>query len=70
MTDAVTSSGLEWTIARITSPSDKPAKGTTRAGFLGRDKVASAMTRTDIAAFLTAQLTDATYLAPAPAISN
>ena len=70
MTDAVTTSGLDWTIARITSPNDKPAKGTTRAGFLGRDSVGSAMTRTDIAAFLTEQLTDTTYLDAAPAISN
>ena len=39
MTEAVTHSDLDWTIARITNPTDKPAKGTIRAGFLGRDKV-------------------------------
>jgi hypothetical protein len=47
MTDAVT--GVDWTIARISNPTDRPAKGTIRAGFLGRDKVGSAMTRADIA---------------------
>ena len=70
MTDAVRNSSLDWTIARIVSPNDKPAKGTIRAGFLGRDKVGSAMTRLDIARFLAGQLTDETYLQAAPAISN
>jgi putative NADH-flavin reductase len=70
MTDAVTSSGLDWTIARITNPTDRPAKGTIRAGFLGRDKVGSAMTRADIATFLVDQLADDTYLRALPAISN
>ena len=70
MTNAVTSADLDWTIARITSPNDKPAKGTVRAGFLGRDTVGMAMTRADIAAFLVGQLTDGTYRRPAPAISN
>jgi hypothetical protein len=41
-----------------------------RAGFLGRDKVGSAMTHTDIATFLVAQLTDPRYSKAAPAISN
>jgi putative NADH-flavin reductase len=70
MTDAITSSELDWTIARITSPNDKPATGTIRTGFLGRDKVGSAMTRADIASFLIGQLTDDTYHRAAPAISN
>lgn len=70
MTQAVTESGLNWTIARITNPTNKPATGTVRAGFLGVDKVGSAMTRTDIATFLTQQLTDTTYHHGAPAISN
>src|SRR5439155_5821963 len=47
MTQAVTQSGLDWTIARITRPTNKPAIGTTRAGYLGVDNVGSAMTRTD-----------------------
>ncbi|HEX9994000.1 MAG TPA: NAD(P)H-binding protein [Acidimicrobiales bacterium] len=70
MTDAVRSSTLDWTIARITSPNDAPAKNTTRSGFLGVDKVGSAMTRADIAVFLVGQLTDDRYRQAAPAISN
>lgn len=37
MTTAVTGSDLDWTIARITNPTDKPSTGTLRAGFLGVD---------------------------------
>jgi nucleoside-diphosphate-sugar epimerase len=70
MTQAVTESGLNWTLARITSPTDKPATGRVRAGFLGRDDVGSAMTRADIARFLLDQVTDDTYRQAAPAISN
>ena len=70
MTQAVITSDLDWTIARITSPNDRPAKGTVRAGFLGQEKVGSAMTRADIATFLVGQLTDDSYHRAAPAISN
>lgn len=70
ITEAVTTSGLDWTLARITAPVDNPSNGTLRAGFLGRDDVGAAMTRTDIAAFLVAQLTDDTFVGTAPAISN
>ena len=70
MTEAVTTSDLDWTIGRITSPNDKAPKGTIRAGFLGRDKVGSAMTRADIATFLGRQLTDDTYIRAMPPISN
>ncbi|MCV7205632.1 NAD(P)H-binding protein [Mycolicibacterium peregrinum] len=70
MTQAITKSGLNWTIARITRPTNGKPKGTVRAGFLGRDRVGSAMTRADIAAFLIAQLTDDRFSLAAPAISN
>lgn len=70
MTEAVRDSGLDWTIARITSPNNTKPKSTVRAGFLGCDKVGSAMSRADIAAFLVAQLNDDTYSRAAPAISN
>lgn len=70
MTEAVTSSDLDYTIARITNPTNKPATGRIRSGFLGHDKVASAMTRADIAAFLVSQLTDTRYTRAMPAISN
>ncbi|WP_435226617.1 NAD(P)-dependent oxidoreductase [Streptomyces sp. Tue6028] len=70
MTQAVTSSDLDYTIARITNPRNKPATGRTRSGFLGHDKVGSAMTRADIAAFIVSQLTDTRYKRAMPAISN
>jgi len=70
MTEAVTGSDLDYTIARITSPTDKPATGRIRAGYLGRDKVGSAMTRPDIAAFLVGRLTDTRHIRSMPAISN
>jgi nucleoside-diphosphate-sugar epimerase len=70
MTTAVTQSDLDWTIARITRPTGGKPKGTVRAGFLGRAKVGSAMSRADIATFLVAQLTDTTFSRAAPAISN
>jgi nucleoside-diphosphate-sugar epimerase len=70
MTQAVTDSGLDWTIARISNPTNKTPTGTTRAGYLGIDNFGLAMTRTDIAAFLVEQLTDRTYHQAAPAISN
>ena len=49
---------------------DKPAKGTIRAGFLGRDKVGSGTCRADIASFLIDELTDDSYQRAMPAISN
>lgn len=70
MTNAVTESDLDWTVARITNPTDKAKKGTMRAGYLGRDKIGWAMSRADIAAFLVAQLTDTRYVKTSPAISN
>ncbi|MGW5063477.1 NAD(P)-dependent oxidoreductase [Streptomyces sp. NPDC004096] len=70
MTEAVTSSGLEYTIARISNPTNKPATGHVCSGFLGHDKVGSAMSRADIAAFLISQLTDSRYRRAMPVISN
>ena len=70
MTEAVTGSGLDWTVARITRPTDRPSRGTLRAGYLGRDHVRTAMTRADMAGFLVDQLDDTTYLNASPAISN
>ncbi len=67
---SVAGSDLDWTLARITRPTDRPAKGTARAGFLGRDAVGWTMTRADIADFLVGQLRDTTYIRAAPAISN
>jgi hypothetical protein len=70
MTAAVTGSDLDWTVARISRPTNGPAKGTLRAGYLGRDSIGWAMTRADIAAFLAGQLADTTFARALPAISN
>jgi putative NADH-flavin reductase len=66
----VMDSDRDWTIARFIAPKDGPAKGTVRAGFLGRDKLGSAITRADIATFLLDQVSDTRFLRAAPAISN
>ncbi|MFJ1550589.1 hypothetical protein [Streptomyces sp. NPDC088246] len=51
-------------------PVGKPATGRIKSGFLSHDKVGSAMTRADIAAFLVSQLTDTRYSRVMPAISH
>lgn len=70
ISEVVATSGLDWTLARITAPVDVPPNGTRRAGFLGRDTLGTPMARTDIAAFLVDQLTDDRFVGAAPAISN
>ncbi|WP_238412517.1 hypothetical protein [Saccharothrix deserti] len=66
----VTVFGATGAIGRITNPVTKPATGRIKSGFLGHDKIGSAMTRPDIAAFLVPQLTDTRYRRTMPAISN
>jgi len=66
----VTESDLDWTIARFMRPTDAPAKGGVRAGFLGHDKVRLSITRPDIATFLLDQVDDPRFVHAAPAISN
>jgi putative NADH-flavin reductase len=70
MSQIVINSDLEWTIARFARPTDAPATTKTRAGFLGRDKIGTSITRADIATFLLDQLDDTRYIRAAPAISN
>ena len=70
MSQIVIDSDLDWTIARFSRPTNKPATGSVRAGFLGVDKVGMAISRTDIATFLLDQVTDTRFLRAAPAISN
>jgi putative NADH-flavin reductase len=70
MSQIVIDSDLDWTIARFSQPTDKPAIGSVRAGFLGVDKVGMAITRADIATFLLDQVVDTRFGRAAPAISN
>lgn len=65
-----TTSDLDWTLARIAAPVDVPSTGTLRAGFLGRDDLGLPIARTDVAAFLVGEITDARFVGAAPAISN
>jgi|SRR4051794_11679404 uncharacterized protein YbjT (DUF2867 family) len=70
MSNAVMDAGLRWTIVRFLSPRDGVKKGHVRSGFSGTDKIGWAITRADIAHFLTSQLDDTRYLNAAPAVSN
>jgi nucleoside-diphosphate-sugar epimerase len=70
MSELIMNSGLNWTIVRFSAPKNGPARGINRYGFYGTDKIGMAVTRTDIAAFTAAQLTDNRYHNAAPAISN
>jgi putative NADH-flavin reductase len=70
MSQLVTDSPLDWTIARFTRPTDGARTGTIRAGYLGRDRIGASITRADIAAFLLEQTTDTRFHRAAPAISN
>src|SRR4051812_42591318 len=66
----VTDSGLDWTIARFTRPTDGARTGTIRAGYPGRDKTRASIPRADIAGFLLAEAADPRFGRAAPAISN
>jgi putative NADH-flavin reductase len=70
MSQLVTDSPLDWTIARFTRPTDGARTGTVRAGYLGRDRIRASITRADIATFLLDQTTDSGFHRAAPAISN
>jgi hypothetical protein len=70
ITEVISTSELDWTIARIFAPVDNPSNHTLKAGFLGRDDVGVPMTRVDIAGFLVDQLTSDEFVGAAPAISN
>ncbi|MAZ18117.1 MAG: epimerase [Ahrensia sp.] len=67
----VRASGLDWTIVRPSAFADGPATGSFKEGF-GPEEHGLKLTisREDIAAFLTRQVGDLTYLRRAVAISN
>jgi len=70
MSQLITDSPLDWTIARFTRPTDGARTGTVRAGYLGRDRIRASITRADLASFLLDQTTDPCFRRTAPAISN
>jgi nucleoside-diphosphate-sugar epimerase len=70
MSNIIMNSDIDWTIVRFSAPKNGPARGVKRYGFFGNDKIGMNVTRADIAAFTTAQLTDERFHNAAPAISN
>jgi putative NADH-flavin reductase len=66
ISEIVTASSLNWTIARFTQPKDGERTGTVRAGFLGQAKIGAAITRADIAGFLIDQTADTRFQRAAP----
>jgi putative NADH-flavin reductase len=70
MSQLVTDSPLNWTIARFTRPTNGTRTGTIRAGYLDSDHIRASITRADIAQFLLSQATDTRFQRAAPAISN
>jgi hypothetical protein len=70
MSQLITNSPLNWTIARFTRPTNGARTGTVRAGYLDSDPIRASITRADIASFLLAQITDTRFQRAAPAISN
>ncbi|NYD38755.1 NAD(P)-dependent oxidoreductase [Actinomycetospora corticicola] len=68
--EAVTTSDLDWTVARMFAPIDVPGGNPIRSGFLGVDPIGVEMARADVARFMVDQLTSTAYLHASPAISN
>lgn len=68
--EVVSTSDLDWTVARMFAPIDAPENHTLRSGFLGVDPIGVEMTRADVARFLVDQVTSTEYVGAAPAISN
>ncbi|QKV17167.1 NAD(P)-dependent oxidoreductase [Oricola thermophila] len=67
----VRASGLDWTIVRPSAFADGPATGSFKENFgPGERELKLTIAREDIAAFLSRQLNDLTYLRRAVAISN
>jgi hypothetical protein len=69
LSQPVTDSPLNWTIARFTRPTDGDRTGAVRAGYLGRDRIRASISRADIAGFLL-ETTDSRFHRAAPAVSN
>jgi uncharacterized protein YbjT (DUF2867 family) len=70
MSKIIMDSGRDWTIVRFIAPKNTPKQERVRTGFFGTDKLGTAVSRADIAAFTAAQVDDPTYIRRAPAISN
>ena len=63
-------SNLEWVAVRVPRLTDDPATGRITAGFWGQEGVGSSLTRSDLAAFMLAQLHEDAWLGKAPVVTN
>ena len=67
----VRDSNTDWTLVRIASLlTDKPLSKHVRAGYLGKDKLGSKLSRIDLAWFMLEQIDSTNYIRKAPAVSN
>lgn len=68
---AVTGSGLDWTIVRPSAYTDGPRTGSYRHGFgLDAEGLRLKISRADVAEFVLRQLGSDEYLRRAPGVSN
>lgn len=70
MEDVVSGSGLEWVITRPPVLTDEPATGDVRTFSADNRDQAHSITRSDLAAFLVAQLASDDHLRRAVTIAN
>lgn len=68
--EVVRCSDLDWTILRVSMPTDKPRTGKVRVGYLGRGELGLSVSRADLAEFMLSQIGDTKYLRQSPAITN
>lgn len=68
--EVIRASGLDWTLARVLLLNDKPKTGNDRAGYLGKNKLGSIVSRADLADSILKQVKDTKYICQAPVITN
>jgi nucleoside-diphosphate-sugar epimerase len=68
--EAVTASGLDWTLVRCLLVRGGQPRGLKRVGLFGRDEVGPWATRADVARFLAGQVLERRYIGAAPAVSG
>jgi putative NADH-flavin reductase len=68
--ETVRSSGLDWTIVRLTLLNNKPKSGKVKAGYVDKGEIGAQTSRADIADFMLKQIIDTKYLQESPAISS
>lgn len=70
MSEIVRSSGLDWTLVRVTLLTDGPPSGRARLGYLGRDAMGPRITRADVAEAMIVQIRDRTHLHASPVVGG